>query len=1421
MLSAAKISTSNGSVHSYYSADGYYSQNAATNNAANNNIEQENNRTPSSWHGKTAQDFGLKGEVNGKIFDDLTNGILPNGTQMQGKTNEDGEVIRDAGRDLTFSAPKSLSILSEVLDIEDLKDIDQESVKQTLDYIEENYSFTRVKSKNQVTKQLTKNLLFATYTHNTNRNLDPNRHTHCVALNITKRADGTYKTVNFDSIFHDYKHLGLVYRSNLAYNLQKAGFDIEVTNHEHGFFEIRDFPKEVITKFSSRRQEIEKQVAKLGVNSAKAKYISALLTREQKVDVADHVLKDDWNKTLKKELSKIDKSLNLDKVNAKNLGEVFGVRSETKDTKTNNNPAKTAIKSAIKELSERNSIFKEKDLINHSLKNSLGKSTFAHITKEIAKFKEKDLLINTTTIGHKNHLASKESLQTELKIIDFTKNSLKNENNKIPIYEKNELDSFEKDNQPHNYNSLNIGQKEAAKILLTSQHSINAIQGYAGTGKTHMLGIAKELADLKNKSFFGLAPSGVAVKELQSVGIKTKTLQWFLKKYEGVALGRGTKEGLELMKADYKDKMLVVDESSMISSKQMEHLLTIANKFDLKTTLIGDTKQLNAVEAGNPFYQMQKHGLQTALMGDIIRQKNTRLKSAVYDVINASNKQNINKGYIRKAFSKIDNITEIKLDETTKEKDKTQDEKHTRVSNNENMQKIKGLVQLKNKIAKNAADSYCNLPKSQKKDTILLTLSNQSRVQINKEIRKNLIKSGELDKKNEIKKEILINKGVAQELTKNINNYKKGDILRFNKAIKSKQSKNLDIKRDCYYEVFDKDSKSNHVYLMQLKENKQSLSSKIKALFTKTNKTLIFSPKQLNSNQSGVEIYEKEEKSFLIGERINFTRGFIARGINNSLSGHIKNINAKGFTIQTDKGEELHLDHNDNALKHIDYGYAFTANRAQGSTHNNVIAVLESYHPQLTNQKPFYVEISRARQNVSLILDNKEKIIKTLEKETGEKISIVESLEKKKKIEAEKTTNNKQKSTKKDKSNDTKSTKENKPKDRKKSKYLVPQLSKQEIQEHFKQAILKELHGSDLKNLDRAIDTALTHTGKKVYFGEKKKAEIKWYGEAGYVKDYKTGAHFNWGVGKIKFTKDQLTKIEFKELSKEEIAKQEKEKEQEKQKNLAEKKVAEEKLSQKATYKYQNHYPEKNRIKGLDNKYLAKKGLSEYHQHKDLKFRSDGSMIIPVKDIHGKIWQLQTIENKEKGSKLFLKAFKDGAGAKMGHFFFFNEKNINKNKQVILAEGFATAASIDKAINRDKPQEHRTPIAVCFDAGNISHSLKNIKTKYPTHNFTIAADDDSIKGGKAGEKAAIQAAQKYGAKVILPTFDHNNLSHKKALSSDFNDLHKIEGIDAVKKQFANENNYRSFKGEVDLGKGHEHSVRNNLITQNHKIELEK
>ena len=207
-----------------------------------------------------------------------------------------------------------------------------------------------------------------------------------------------------------------------------------------------------------------------------------------------------------------------------------------------------------------------------------------------------------------------------------------------------------------NKGPLTAGQKDAVKLILSAEDRVIGVQGYAGSGKTTMLDRARVMAAKKGYRMFGLAPSASAVQTLASeAGIESVTLQRFLARHAGVAEGRLTSKGAREMRAALAKTIPVVDEGSLASTVQARDLLRIANELRIpRVVLVGDAKQLDAVDAGKPFAQLQAACMQTAVMDEIMRQRDPALKEAVVASL---------KGEIGKAFEKLgSNVAEVKLD---------------------------------------------------------------------------------------------------------------------------------------------------------------------------------------------------------------------------------------------------------------------------------------------------------------------------------------------------------------------------------------------------------------------------------------------------------------------------------------------------------------------------------------------------------------------------------------------------------------------------------------------------------------------------------------------------------------------------------------------------------------------------------------
>lgn len=173
-----------------------------------------------------------------------------------------------------------------------------------------------------------------------------------------------------------------------------------------------------------------------------------------------------------------------------------------------------------------------------------------------------------------------------------------------------------------------------------------------------------------------------------------------------------------------------------------------------------------------------------------------------------------------------------------------------------------------------------------------------------------------------------------------------------------------------------------------------------------------------------------------------------------------------------------------------------------------------------------------------------------------------------------------------------------------------------------------------------------------------------------------------------------------------------------------------------------------------DHPYLARKGVHAYGAR---IYR--GSVVIPVHGTDGGITSVQFIG--PNGNKRFL------PGGKMqgGHFTIGVP-----DSALCIVEGFATGATVHEATGYG--------VAVAFNAGNLLPVAKAMRDKYPDAKITIYADDDHRTGGNPGLTKAKEAAREIGAMLAVPQFG----SGRPAAATDFNDLARLSGIDAVRGQ---------------------------------------
>ncbi|AJC85480.1 putative DNA primase (plasmid) [Campylobacter peloridis LMG 23910] len=269
---------------------------------------------------------------------------------------------------------------------------------------------------------------------------------------------------------------------------------------------------------------------------------------------------------------------------------------------------------------------------------------------------------------------------------------------------------------------------------------------------------------------------------------------------------------------------------------------------------------------------------------------------------------------------------------------------------------------------------------------------------------------------------------------------------------------------------------------------------------------------------------------------------------------------------------------------------------------------------------------------------------------------------------------------------------------------------------------------------------------------------------AGFIQNFKTGVKKNW---KMQVEKNYNGNLK----SSQELHNQIK-----KDQELREKEILA--LQEKTALKLEDEYNNA-RWANSNHAYLKKKGFDENFYLKQDKM---GSLLIPLKDENGKLWSLQRIfsngdkiigviktqEEKDQGVEYLAK--------KQGCFHIIGAKTLHNLKEFYLCEGFATGATLYKALNK--------PIIMAVDAGNLESVVKKLNTLYPDKNITIFADNDvkkELRGlENTGKKTALEIKEKYSnVSVILPNFTQEQSSQGM---SDFNDLMLLKGLEFVTKE---------------------------------------
>lgn len=164
------------------------------------------------------------------------------------------------------------------------------------------------------------------------------------------------------------------------------------------------------------------------------------------------------------------------------------------------------------------------------------------------------------------------------------------------------------------------GEQADALAHITGGRDLGIVVGYAGTGKSAMLGVAREAWQAAGYEVRGVALSGIAAENLESgSGIASRTIASMEHAWQQ---GRGMLTSRDV---------LVIDEAGMVGTRQLERVLSHAAEAGAKVVLVGDPQQLQAIEAGAAFRSVhERHG--GVEIGEVRRQREGWQRDATRDL---------------------------------------------------------------------------------------------------------------------------------------------------------------------------------------------------------------------------------------------------------------------------------------------------------------------------------------------------------------------------------------------------------------------------------------------------------------------------------------------------------------------------------------------------------------------------------------------------------------------------------------------------------------------------------------------------------------------------------------------------------------------------------------------------------------------
>ncbi len=545
---------------------------------ARDDYYSERGQVRGSWEGTSAESLGLRGSP--------PDGAL--GELLEGRHPTSGEELAGAGRrrggnvafDLTFTAPKSVSVLAAVGDEGIRRAIlaaQAAGARAGLDYLERRACFVR-RGRNGVTVLPGQGFAGAMYLHEMARSGDPHLHAHLVIANRVKGPDGRWSAPDMRPVYAEAKTAGTIAEAVMRDALTRS-LGVEWGPVRNGIAELAGVPSEVCEHFSRRHAEIVEEATARGYASARGIAVIQRETRDRKRVVRREKAVGEWRARAAEhgfggrelaaligrrrhrgsEASRVD----VDACRARMLGPAgltqrssHSTRGEVIQALADAHPDGAAV-GVLEDLADDFLARECVPLVGARVEHGAGHQEALYSTPDMLRAEVRLLEAAAGADPDGGLVATDDATEATITA------------------------------RP----TLGADQAAAVRHLCSGEGRVRVMEARAGTGKTFALEAVREAYERSGVPVIGVAWQGQAADVLQrDAGIPSQTAALLLDR-----IARGDKEAIP------NGAVIVCDEASMMPTRALERLTRKAAQRRARLILVGDRAQLPAIDAAGGF----------------------------------------------------------------------------------------------------------------------------------------------------------------------------------------------------------------------------------------------------------------------------------------------------------------------------------------------------------------------------------------------------------------------------------------------------------------------------------------------------------------------------------------------------------------------------------------------------------------------------------------------------------------------------------------------------------------------------------------------------------------------------------------------------------------------------------------------------